>query len=356
MLILLWTATGCLEPVKPALVADSGGDESGNVRFYKGDVLADGGRLGGSDTAPDDVDAVDDLATADMDALGDGLGLDAEDAADTLDIPDIDDVFDDGPPDVADADAEDQLADQGDFDGDADDTASDALADAATASDAAADATAVGCGDGTCGGGETCTSCAQDCGACPKPLCEVLGAIGCAAGEQCYPNGDKVFCAKAGALAPGAACTFYNDCAVSELCAAGLCRSLCDYSGKNGGMLCKPGVPCEKLLVGGTTDANAKLGVCKPGSNCDPLTDSGCGSNNCVPSGWLKTCVNPGPGGSGAPCQSSADCQLGNLCDAGTCRAKCSTGGDTLPCKSGACQAFLGPDGQPVPGFVGTCH
>lgn len=331
--------SACLSPVTATQAdEDAAGSPDLSARFGKNpdssgmDLSLTGPDLDeGSDSAVDDVpaDAPDDVP---LDA-----GDDASDAGDLADSADVA-----GPADVTAAADVSATGDAGDT--------SDIVEEVV---DAGSDAslTAV-CGDGTCAGTESCSACPSDCGACP---CGVLGSSLCASVQQCYPNGDVTFCAKAGSLVHGATCKFYNDCVVGALCAAGQCRQLCDFTMKNASFSCKPGVPCEKLLLG-KADPDGSVGVCKPGANCDALTDVGCGTNHCVPSGWLKTCVKPGTGGAGAACQATADCVLGTLCDGGACLAKCNTGAGDPVCTSGSCMAFPGPDGKPVPGQVGTCH
>ena len=41
------------------------------------------------------------------------------------------------------------------------------------------------CGNAVCGGGETCSSCSADCGVCPVPVVEVCGNAVCGGGETC---------------------------------------------------------------------------------------------------------------------------------------------------------------------------
>jgi hypothetical protein len=331
----------CLSPVQPSAQPDASTVDGGPVFGKTPDTENTDLSISNGDSGPEVQVGLDATDTVDApDALEDVDAADVPDTADTADTAEVSDTAD-----VSDTAEVSDVADAADVT---------ETADVADSLDTAPDATAtVTCGDGTCAPTETCTACPGDCGACPPPPCVVLGSANCAAGLQCFPNGNVTFCAKPGTLQPAAACKFYNDCSLGSLCAAGQCRTLCDFSGQDPAFGCKPGVPCEQLVTGGGA---TNLGVCKPGSNCDALTDVGCGGLSCVPSGWLKTCVKPGTVEVNATCTAASDCVLGSLCDGGVCRAKCSTGGGDPKCASGVCAAVLGPDGQPIPGLVGTCH
>ncbi len=236
----------------------------------------------------------------------------------------------------------------------------DALPTDATPSDIAADATS-GCGNGACDADETCTTCAKDCGACPAALCKVLTSKGCPDGQQCFPDGKANLCYAAGAGKHGDKCKQFNDCVVGVLCVAGFCRQLCDWTGKDATNLCKPGVPCDKLVFDGAGEVGDSLGACKPSEPCKPLTDEGCpAGSTCTPTGWLKTCVVAGTGGVGSACTAQGACKPGLLCtDVGSgkkCLARCHTDGGAPACAAGDCKPVLGPDGKAVPEFVGVCN
>lgn len=217
------------------------------------------------------------------------------------------------------------------------------------------------CGNQTCDANETCVNCAADCGACPPPLCDVLSSKGCEANQQCYPDGKANLCYAAGMVAPGELCKAFNDCAVGALCVAGLCRQVCDFTGKNALGLCKPGVPCEKLVFSAAGDVGQNLGACKPAEKCDPLLNTGCaGGQNCAPYGWFKSCLPVGTGQDGQACSGPSGCGLGLLCVAqgvggGICRKPCNTNGGAPACNTGTCHTLLGPDSAATPGFVGWC-
>jgi len=216
------------------------------------------------------------------------------------------------------------------------------------------------CGDGTCNGEENCFNCASDCTV-DCPICSMLGAPICPDSKQCYPNGKANLCSKPGIIAVAKPCKFYSDCVSHALCVGGKCRSVCDSSGKMSEFICKPGVPCEKLVFAATNGAPEPLGVCKPGDDCDTLTDVGCDSGaSCVAYGWLKTCSKAGKYGPGADCSGLGQCQLGSLCvDVGTgnkCCARCNTAGGAPYCAVGKCTAVLGPDGLAIPNNVGVCN
>ncbi|MBM4345425.1 MAG: hypothetical protein FJ100_18795 [Deltaproteobacteria bacterium] len=218
------------------------------------------------------------------------------------------------------------------------------------------------CGNAACDGDETCTSCPKDCGACPAPVCKVLTSQGCPAGQQCFPDGKANLCYAAGSTKNGDKCKQFNDCVVGVLCVAGYCRQLCDWTGKDAANLCKPGVPCDKLVFdGGAGEVGKNLGACKPSDPCNPLTDEGCAAGQtCTPTGWLKTCVAAGTGGVAGACTSQGACKPGLLCtDAGSgkkCLARCHTNGGAPACAAGDCKPVLGPDGKAVPEFVGVCN
>ena len=210
------------------------------------------------------------------------------------------------------------------------------------------------CGDGTCDASETCVVCDLDCGKCPPPVCAVLSSAGCSDGKQCFPDGKANLCYAAGKGKHGEPCKVFNDCQVGALCVAGLCRQLCDWTGKDAGALCKPGVPCDKLVFEGAGEVGQSLGACKPSDPCNPLNDEGCGDKQtCVPSGWLKACTTAGTATLGAPC--TGGCQKGWLCIENKCRARCQTLGELPKCPAGVCTPVLGPDDKAVPEFVGYC-
>ena len=233
---------------------------------------------------------------------------------------------------------------------------SDAAADDAGPNDAAATDVAPSCGDGKCDSNETCVSCEKDCGKCPPPVCNVLNSSGCTSGKQCFPDGKANLCYAAGTGKHGDPCKQFNDCQVGALCVAGLCRQLCDWTGKDASFLCKPGVPCDKLVFEGAGEVGQNLGACKPSDACNPLTDEGCSATQtCTPSGWLKTCGTAGTGAIGAVCSNGGGCKKGSLCVDGKCRARCQTLGELPKCAAGVCTPVLGPDGKAVPEFVGYC-
>lgn len=112
------------------------------------------------------------------------------------------------------------------------------VAVAMVAAAACSNSTAPFCGDGSCGGGETCTSCTMDCGACPvscgngacdtgetcsncagdcgtcTPTCSASCA-GCCDGTACLGGASSSSCGSG-----GAACV---DCGPDTICMAGGC-------------------------------------------------------------------------------------------------------------------------------------
>ncbi len=160
------------------------------------------------------------------------------------------------------------------------------------------------------------------------PQCSVLGSAACKAGEQCFPNGDKTLCVKAGVLLAGAPCKSYNDCAVGTLCVAGTCRALCDASGQDVDWLCAQPAPCEKIVM--TDKADDSLGVCKPCVGAQSWAS--CPPAIAVPGGKLH----------GQACSQDADCLYG-MCmfglpiagydkSVGVCSKNCGMSGGQAAC------------------------
>lgn len=342
-----WTAAvlalathACFEPVHEPPVVDVAAADAGAV-FMPDAGAADAPRLG-KDLAEDAAEALSDSEEKPVDAL----------VSDGEENPV--DVHGDAP--AADATATDAASD-------ATDSCGNGTCDAGE--DCAACPADCGkcppfCGNGACDNGETCGACPKDCGACPAAVCKVLTSQGCPPGQQCFPDGKANLCYGAGTSKHGDKCKQFNDCVVGVLCVAGFCRQLCDWTGKDAANLCKPGVPCDKLVFDGAGEVGQNLGACKPSDPCNPLTDEGCAAGStCTPSGWLKTCVGAGTGAVGSACSTQGACKPGLLCtDAGSgkkCLARCHTDGGAPACAAGDCKPVLGPDGKAVPEFVGVC-
>ena len=181
-----------------------------------------------------------------------------------------------------------------------------------TCTSCAGDCGACTCGDGYCTpGSETCTSCSQDCGACPSCGDEVCAlwspsaSFTPATGEHCYD------CA--------------GDC--------GPCQGDCCAATGGGGQGGFAGGGCANATV--TQCVCAKdPSCCNFGwsAACVSLAKSACGLSCCQPSCGAKVC---GPDGCGGSC---GGCDDGDPCTADVCDAKagtCSHAPTTGPCDDG---------------------
>ncbi|MSP91725.1 MAG: hypothetical protein EXR79_07960 [Myxococcales bacterium] len=243
------------------------------------------------------------------------------------------------------------------------------------------------CGDGNCGGGETCTTCPADCGKCPtgcgngkcdQPAencqgcpadcgacpgaCDPLTQSGCDGAQQCYPAPPtQTFCAPFGKLAKGVGCDASDACQKGLLCVGSVCRLLCDYAGKNGGLGCVAPAKCVELS-NGTKPLGWNLGACLGGDTCNLLTNLGCPPGQaCVSFQTTKLCGKAGIGGTGVVCQGTQDCLATHLCvgggAAGTCKLRCHAGGGSPKCPLGACgQVTLGQGGPVAGDSLGVCQ
>ncbi|WP_434040874.1 MULTISPECIES: SdrD B-like domain-containing protein [Sorangium] len=112
------------------------------------------------------------------------------------------------------------------------------------------------CGDGTCDPSETCGSCSADCGACP-PVC---GDGACEAGEDCGTCSDD--CGACPAVCGNDACETGEDCAN---CAGdcGACPAVC------GNDVCEGGEDCLECPSDcGICPPVCGSGVCEVGETC----------------------------------------------------------------------------------------
>jgi hypothetical protein len=154
---------------------------------------------------------------------------------------------------------------------------------------------------GTCPGIQTCNGSGQ-CVAC-VPACT---------GKMCGPDGCLGSC---GNCPPMQTCDGNGQCVCTPSCLGKVCGD--DGCGGSCGT-CAPGWLCG-------------AGSCSIDPNsCDPVSNMGCASpNQCVLlSSEKPTCGVTGTGGQGSACTTTADCQGGYGCFAGTCRKIClvSTG------------------------------
>lgn len=312
-------ATGEYTGPPPVFTSDAkSGDAQAADAGAKDAAIADqvGGEDGGEDAAEDATaaDAQIGDALADV-ALVDGVEADAADAL---------------------GDAADAKADVADAKTDAADAKTDAAADsnADSAADSGADA-APSCGDGSCGAGETCKTCAKDCGSCPA----ACGDGTCNPTENCQ--------------------TCSQDCGN---CPAFCGNGTCDADETCGA--CPADCPCPKCGDGKCDAATENCQKC-PGDcgacpgQCSPLTSQGCPSGQqCYPQANANpVCSKPGSAALGQPCIGLADCAFGMLCISGVCGKVCDTSGTTPAylCKSPAVCAGISVGGKPLPYNIGFC-
>lgn len=131
------------------------------------------------------------------------------------------------------------------------------------------------CGNGTCGGSETCSTCASDCGACPTQYC---GDGACNAGETC-----------------------------------GSCASDCGSCNTCGNNSCDGGENCSNC-------AN-DCGGCDAGATCP--------NGSCDGSEWCGNCS--------ADCGACTSCGDGTCNGTETCASCASDCGVCLTCGDGSC-------------------
>lgn len=187
------------------------------------------------------------------------------------------------------------------------------------------------CGDGQCGGGEDCSTCAEDCGGC-------CGDGQCGAGENC------VSCAADCACPDGQRCAEERRACVAECvpqcdgrnCGDDGCGGDCGQC--DGAQACEAGVcvdVCQPDCAGkvcGPDGCGGQCGECAAGSQCD---DGACQAI-CQPDCVGKVC---GPDGCGGQC---GECAAGSECDDGACQAICQPRCDGLECGDDGCGGVCG--------------
>lgn len=261
----------------------------------------------------------------------------------------------------------------------------------------AADARANGCGDASCGPGETACSCPDDCevdsttdGCClahplspGAPDCGIDTDCACPPGQVCIPQGAGFFCSGCGidldmdgspcdpgetfckcpldceAQCGDGCCTGAEtnascpadclppgcrdgDCGGDETCVAGPATSQCGDPGED--CACRPGEYCD---TGGVPACRSLCGngVCDPGEDdctCDVDCLSQCGDGCCTGAETPCSCPEDGCGdvcGDGC-CSGSEDCT--NCGGAGE-DCECAIGDVCVPpcgsCGNGICDA-----------------
>jgi hypothetical protein len=220
---------------------------------------------------------------------------------------------------------------------------------------------ATGCGNGTCEAAtETCENCAKDCGACP---CNPLTSETCLADEQCYPVTKGTVCAEPGTVAKSQVCGGDADCAKGLLCIGSVCRPICDTTGATPAAPCASPAKCLEITYSDGKPLGVNLGVCVGGDTCNVLTNVGCASSlMCGLAGAGKACVTAGTQGDNLPCDKQT-CDGEHICvsdGAGSpqlCKRKCNTKGGAPACPaSGKCGVVTtGDPPKSAPDSLGAC-
>jgi hypothetical protein len=194
-----------------------------------------------------------------------------------------------------------------------------------------------------------CDWCGQKCGYVYASSAGGLAVVCAPRGSGTFPQG----CAVQAAGSPQQA----DDCAPGSVCLAPtigdnltycftLCRTPAD---------CAYGVACAARKL---SAAGGEVSVCDPpyeqcgldGTCCDPLSNTGCALHRycLLVSPDLGTAHSRtvcdftyGDGRNGAPCTTSRDCQLRNVCVDNTCQQICTT---AVPCPAGQGCVALGSE------------
>ncbi len=175
-----------------------------------------------------------------------------------------------------------------------------------------------GCGDGSCNGGETCSTCSADCGVCPPPP-PWCGDGSCNGGESC-----STCSADCGACPPG--CDGDYVCEAGET--AGSCPSDCD------------GGSCNTASCSGWNNQACDGWSCVDQRHQSrSCSDPDCGSgdeNRCVND---AACAPPPPS-----CDNDYICEAGetagscpNDCDGGSCNTASCSGWSNQACGAWTC-------------------
>jgi len=164
------------------------------------------------------------------------------------------------------------------------------------------------CGDGTCNGGESCSSCFADCGA-----CIVCGDGSCNGGEECgttdnYPecNDDCGVCPPPpppppvcgdGTCNGGESCSScFADCGACEYCGDGTCDGTEDCGDTNNAPECNADCGACPYCGDGTCNGDETCSTCSDDcGSCVCNSDADCNDNNVCTS---DTCLSPGHGSS----------------------------------------------------------
>ncbi|WP_104986198.1 SdrD B-like domain-containing protein [Sorangium cellulosum] len=183
------------------------------------------------------------------------------------------------------------------------------------------------CGNGVCGGDESCSTCAVDCGICP-PVC---GNDTCEPGEDCGSCASD--CDVCPAVCGNGTCEDGEDCGS---CAGdcGTCPPVC------GNGTCEAGEDCGSCSDDcGACPAVCGNNVCENGEDCSNCAgDCGacpavCGNDTCEAGENCLEC--PSDCGICPPVCGSGVCEAGETCS--NCAADC--GACPPVCGSGVCEA-----------------
>ncbi|MGB0591278.1 MAG: cupredoxin domain-containing protein [Myxococcota bacterium] len=189
------------------------------------------------------------------------------------------------------------------------------------------DPSCTGCGDGACTDGETCVTCAADCGDCVGSCCDANGSAGCDDAEI-------------------TACV----CAEDDVCCTGTWDAACAAAANACGAPCDADTCCSMNDTGGCADPDIAACVCAE-------------DDYCCTGEWDEYCVEDAVTLCGLTCDSCGDgeCSLGEDCescdeDCGGCPEcgdaactgdeNCGTCPDDCggPCSEGSC---CEPNGSP---------
>lgn len=186
--------------------------------------------------------------------------------------------------------------------------------------------------------------------------CSIVTGDGCPIAQGCYflsrgPNTEPMaICQPTGFGTDGTPCMAQQDCQSGWDCVPGLrvCRKLCCFGDDSA---CPSGQRCATRYVwmdaAGTT-LQTDGAYCSGSTTCDPLAQTGCGTEACytdTPGDGSVICAMAGPGTEGEACVALNDCAAGLYCvgsGAGTqCHRYCavSTG---MPCGAGQTCTPLG--------------
>ena len=100
------------------------------------------------------------------------------------------------------------------------------------------------CGDGSCNGSETCSSCAGDCGSCPVTL-KSDGAT-CSSGSQCSSGNCNYVCCEAGKTC----CEYNSDCSSGQACNTNLHYCTASSGTKQYCQACSNDNECSSVYCG----------------------------------------------------------------------------------------------------------